>query len=365
MDAVDRDDSIGGSAEGGGFKPGRVNGKNSQYRSGAARVGRHILEEITAILEQNRDKSAHRDKRVGYVTQERRTMTVNGFFSDLFHLGYKVKSVHNLKQKHLVAVFNFLEKQKQSPSTIQGKISIMRTFCEWIGKPGMVIASTAYVTDSRSVRRTMVATEDKSWDGNEINVVETLEAIRGKDPYAAIWLELCLAFGLRVRESIMLRPNVAHEVDAIWLREGTKGDRPRVVPLEEQVQRDVLERAKAMADQKTGRIGRRGKSVEQNIKRLYYIMESHKLTLAGKGVTAHGLRHQYMHHVFLKLTGENPPVKGGSLSNIDKHIYRTASQKLMERAGHVRLTIGASYYGSRRVHRHAEKINQGERADTH
>lgn len=346
-------DSMGMSVPAGGdsrdVRPGRINGKNSTHRSGTSRIGRNVKEEILRVLEKNRDKSAHRDKRVGYVTQERRQKVILGFFSDLFQLGYKIKTIDSLKQKHLHAVFNMLEEKRQAPATIQQKISVMRTFCDWIGKPGMVIASCAYVKNESSVRRSMVVREDRSWEGHGIDVPDTLTKISQKDANVGMWLELCLAFGLRVQEAVMLRPNVAHEVDTIWLREGTKGDRPRVIPMEEQVQADVLERAKAMADKKTGKLGRRGKSVEQNIQRMYYVMRIFKLTLAEQGVSAHGLRHQYMHYAFKKLTGEEPPVRGGDLRKIEKMRFRIASQRLAERAGHTRVTIGASYYGSRRV----------------
>jgi integrase len=77
-------------------------------------------------------------------------------------------------------------------------------------------------------------------------------------------------------------------------------------------------------------------------------MEACGITLADGGVTAHGLRHQYMHESFKLLLEIEPPVRGGDMSKVEKHRYHEASQQLMERAGHTRVSIGASYYGSRR-----------------
>lgn len=329
-------------------RPGRVNGKNSYYRSGTTRVGHHVLNEIDTFLSEHRDKAAFREKKVSNTTQERREMGIKNFFSDLFFLGYKLESVHNLKQKHLTAVFRFLEEQKQSPSTIQNKVSMMRRFCNWIGKPGMVMTSSVYVRDKAAARRTMVVKEDKSWEGKGIDVTSVLQNMAKEDKYAHIWLELCWAFGLRVKEAVMLRPAAAQEGSFIWVREGTKGDRPRVVPIENSVQVDVLERAALLADKKTGMLGVRGTTVEQKVQRLYYVMRKAGLTLAKSQVSAHGLRHQYMHNAFEKLTGVKPPVTGGSLADIDPDQLHVTSQKLMERAGHTRVSIGASYYGSRR-----------------
>lgn len=333
----------------GEIKPGRVGGKNSEYRSGNNFIHKKLKNEIEEVLQKHRDRAAHKDKIVGAGTQEKRETVIRGFFSDLLSLGYKIESVENLKQKHLNAVFRMLEEKRQSPATIQNKISIMRVFCEWIGKKGMVRDSSLYVKDTRSVRRSMVATEDKSWDGKGINVLEKLPEIAKKDKWVAICLELCWAFGLRKQESVMFRPSVSHEGNFISVRDGTKGDRPRFVPIENDVQRDVLKRAQLMADGKNDFLGKRGKTPKQKINRFNYVMSCCGLTLSEKGVTAHGLRHQYMQESFERLTGVKAPVKGGDLNNVDKRVFHLVSQKMMERAGHTRVSIGAAYYGSRRV----------------
>ena len=329
-------------------KPGRINGKNSDYRSGC-RVPKRCANEIKLVLQEHQDKAAHKRKKVGQGTQDKRATVIYGFFSDLFSLGYKIESIHNLKEKHLVAVFNHLEKHRQSPSTIQNKISIMRVFCDWIGKTGMVKDSTYYVQDKASVRRSMVAKEDKSWDGNGINVLEKLPEIAEEDETVAIVLELCWAFGLRVKEALMLRPAVSEEGQFILLREGTKGDRSRAIPIENSIQRNVLERAKELTDKKTGFMGKRGLTYDQKRRRFYYVLEKCGITLSEGNISAHGLRHQYMQKSFSGMLGIDAPIKGGDLSEVDKDELHLASQKLMERAGHTRVSIGASYYGSRRI----------------
>lgn len=337
------------------LNPGRVGGKNSTYRSGEFQIPKRCKNEIMMLLKANRDQAAHKKKKVGASTQDKRETVILGFFSDMFRLGFHIKSIYNLKQKHLIAVFNHLEKKGQSPSTIQNKISIMRVFCNWLGKNGMVIESSNYVKNKASVRRSMVAKEDKSWDGHGVDVLTKLPEIAKKDEVVALELELCWAFGLRVKEAIMLRPAVAHSGDFLWVREGTKGDRTRVVPVKNDAQRDVLERAKAVADKKSGFIGPRGKTYEQKRRHFYYILESFGITLREEEITAHGLRHQYLHKGFKDRLGIDAPVKGGDLSLVDEDELQVASQQLMEEAGHTRVAIGASYYGSRRVPRKANR----------
>jgi hypothetical protein len=89
-------------------RPGRVNGKNSTKRSGGHLIHKRLHNEIITILQENRDKAAKKEKKVGARTMEIRKTDVLGFFSDLMFLGYRLESVYNLKQKHLVAVFNHL-----------------------------------------------------------------------------------------------------------------------------------------------------------------------------------------------------------------------------------------------------------------
>ena len=330
-------------------KQGRIAGKNSAYSSGKQYLPKSLNNQIAMLLKSNNYNAARKTKKVGQDTQNKRASIIKGFFGDLLHLGYKIEDVRNLKVKHLEAVFKFLEAEGQSPSTLQNKISVMRTFCGWIGKKGMVRESWKYVDSKSSVRRSMVVKEDKSWEGNGVVLVDKLAEIAEKDKVVAIELELCLAFGLRVKEAVMLRPAASHQGDFLLLREGTKGDRSRIVPVTDEVQRDVLARAKLIADKKTGFLGGRGKTLEQKKRRFYTVMESFDITLRGEGVSAHGLRHEYMQREFKRLLGIDAPVKGGDLSKIDKDEFHTASQILMEQAGHTRVSIGASYYGSRRI----------------
>ncbi len=334
------------------FKPGRVDGKNSKHKS-TGRIPQNCKKEIEVILKENRDKGAVRDKRVGYETQEKRSTVIRGFFADLFMLGHKIKSVHSLKQKHLIAVFNYQEEMNQSPSTIQNKISIIRTFCEWIGKNGMVLESSFYVKDSASVRRSTVVKEDKSWEGKGIDVMAKITEVAAEDLKIALRLELCLAFGLRVAEAMSLRPAVAMVGSpsgaAVHVRDGTKGGRSRLVPIENQVQLDVIKRAIAASDKTTGFLNSKGADDEKRRQHFYYVMRKCKITLADDGVTAHGLRHQYMHDAHKRLSGIEPPIKGGDISQIEKDEYCIMSMQLMERAGHSRVSIGSAYYGSRRV----------------
>lgn len=348
MDSGHNDGTGGGN--GGGGRSGRIGGHNSAYRSGGHAIKSRVKDELTHIFREHIRKSARREgDTVGSRTVELRKQEIESFFSELFKLHYKIESVHNLKQKHLKAVFQNLEAQGQAPSTLQSKISMMRLFCEWIGKPGMVEESSNYVVNPLSTKRTMVVKEDKSWDGNGIDVMVKLEEIRSEDKKIAGVLLLCYGFGLRIREAVMMNVFKSDEQRVLTVIHGTKGGRIRHVPIEHDWQVELLKDLRGIADQKTGKLVERGDTVERSIRRVRWQMEKRGLVLAKAGVTPHGLRHQYMHERFKEQTGVDAPVKGGDISVLDKQEFDNKTEKLMERAGHSRKSIGAAYYGSRRM----------------
>jgi len=69
-------------------------------------------------------------------------------------------------------------------------------------------------------------------------------------------LRLQRAFGLRSTEALSLKPHEADQGAMLHVFRGTKGGRGRVVPIRTEEQRSLLEKAKAMANRRTGLIGR-------------------------------------------------------------------------------------------------------------
>lgn len=308
-------------------------------------VKRKLMVEILDTLGKNKDKcAAGRDKRVGHLTQEKRKTVILGCVADLYKLGYFLESMHNLKEKHILDWVSLLVKNKQAPSTIQNKLSVLRIYCSWIGKIGMVKTPGYYVLDARLVTRQTATKVDKSWDGHDM--VKLIKAVCQKDEIVGMQLKLCNAFGLRRLEAIMLKPFVADEGDVLHVRHGTKGGRPRLVLIRTEEQRAVLEEAKAMVNPKLGRIGALGKSLKQAVNRFKYVMRYCGITKAGEGVTAHGLRHGYVHRRHEMTTGVKLPVKGGRPGELDPVIAKIAKLKLMEEVGHSRVSVMTAYGGS-------------------
>ncbi len=311
-----------------------------------APVKRKLIVEIQGVLEQNLDKCANgKNKRVGHLTQEKRKLVIMGCVADLHYLGYRIESMSNLRDKHIYAWIQFLVKNRQKPATIQNKLSIIRVYCRWIGKRGMVRSPQYYVDTPELVKRSTAAKVDKSWDGKDRS--KLIDAVSKKDNVVGMQLELCHEFGLRRTEAIMLKPCIADENIVLHVRSGTKGGRPRLIPIDTQQQREVLEKAKSMAEANSGLMRPPGKSLKQAINRFKYIMRYCGITKLGEGVTSHGLRHGYVHRRYEERTdGGKLPVKGGKPGEVDLQVDRIAKLKIMEEVGHSRLSVSTAYGGS-------------------
>lgn len=311
-----------------------------------ASVKRKLVMEIQQVFEQNIDKCANgKNKRVGHLTIEKRKTVMMGFIADLHYLGFHIESMSNLREKHIVAWVELLVKNGQKPATIQNKLSVLRIYCSWIGKYGMVRSPEYYVTDASLVKRITATKVDKSWDSK--NVSNLIEAVSLKDPNVGLQLEFCDVFGLRRLEAIMFKPHISDEGTYLHVRAGTKGGRPRMIPITSEQQRRLLDKAKAMADPKSGLICCPGMTLKQAINRFKYVMRYCCITKAGEGVTAHGLRHGYVHHRYQERTGGGKlPVKGGTPGEVDPMIDKVVKLKIMEEVGHSRLSVTTAYGGS-------------------
>jgi integrase len=233
------------------------------------------------------------------------------------------------------------EEKKLSASTIQNNISVFRTFAGWIGKPGMVERAEKYVTPG-AASRSSVNREDKSWDAQGIDVQAKIEEVAAKDARVGIQLALQATFGLRARESMQLRPNVADKGSYLALTVGTKGGRDRVVPIDTPEKRELIDRAKAFAPSKLASTSDPALTLAQAKNRYYHVLRSCGITRAD-GITGHGLRHGYANDRYRQISGEASPVRGGKRSDTDTD--RAARLEVAEELGHSRESVTTHYLG--------------------
>jgi integrase len=128
---------------------------------------------------------------------------------------------------------------------------------------------------------------------------------------------------------------------------GTKGGRDRLVPMQAQMQLQLmlLEEAMQYCNDFTGSTIPDGYTLTQWKNHYYEILKRHGVTTAGLGITSHGLRHQYLQQMYELLTGVAAPVKGTG-EKADIKLHREAMKQIVEAAGHSRRDKANAYIAS-------------------
>lgn len=299
---------------------------------------------LGAILAEHNHRHGQRDKIVSDLTREQRGARLFHCFSELHALGYQLDDPRNLGQRHIQALVDAWLAAGKSAATIQVKLSHLRVFATWIGKPGLVRAPEHYARDSARVKRRYAAQCDASWSTQQVDPVEVILAVQAIDPFVANQLLAELAFGLRVKEAVMLRPWRADQDVTLAISDGTKGGRPRLVPLRNDQQRRVLDYLKQCVKHKNQSLADPALTLKQAMTRYYSVMRAAKINRKGLGVTSHGLRKEFTTRLYRELTGAAPPIQGGQ--PIERLLDREARLQIVEHVGHAREEIGTAYLGA-------------------
>ena len=313
--------------------------------------------ELAAILKKHHWR--HASKGVAHKTRKERKTFFKAFFRMLYRSEQNFQAYpRNLGDTHVRYVLGQWVERRVKTSTLQVYLSYLRTFCEWIKHPGMILPLERYLSDPALAKRSCVAREDKSWTAHGVLPAEKFAEIRAYDARVALWLLLCLVFGARLKEVLMLRPHLAETerqlllTDDRWaekyetyleIKRGTKGGRLRFVPIDTPEKRAALEEAKRLVKSVTGHLGDPTRSLRQNMRRFKYVCEKFGITKAKLGITIHGLRHQYAAERYEKFAGTPAPVRGGA--PVAREVDRAARLQVADELGHSRENVTGAYLG--------------------
>jgi integrase len=318
---------------------------------------------LQAILRQHNDRHAVKPKAVSLQTQAERASALFRCFHDLRRLGFRLRNPRCLGGRHVQAlVADWTAPQPRTrrhplaPATLQTELSHLRTFAGWIGKPGLVRPATAYVTDPARVARTQVATADRSWTAQPVDAPALIEAIARHDAWVGAQLRLARAFGLRVKEAVMLQPHRAEVpavavpdaagVSCLAVSRGTKGGRLRHVPIDSPEKRSALDAARALVRAEDQALADPTRTLKQNLDRLHNVVRRFGVTRAALGCTPHGLRHGYAAERYTAIARVPPPVRGGPACAPPDDA--AARLQVARELGHARIQIAGAYLGARR-----------------
>lgn len=275
-------------------------------------------------------------------TQEYRAAKLCKAFKELRDGGFALQSPWSLKHKHVQHLVDTWIAAGQSGGTIENKLTYLRALAQWMGKTNLIGSLDDYADrEALGLKRSYVATEDKSWAAHGVDAVAKIEEIAQTCPYTAVQLKLQAAFGLRIEESFMLRPaEAARNPRMLAVTRGTKGGRPREVPVETKI--GILEEAARLSNGLTGSTVPADRTLSQWRDWYYYVLEKHGVTKRGMGITSHGLRHEYLQTLYKETTGVEAPIKRAG-ERPDPQLHEEAMRRVVEAAGHSRLTKSGAY----------------------
>lgn len=280
--------------------------------------------------------------------------------TDLSRCSLPISNLTDIGRSHVIALVRFWgETQGNSEGTIAWRVSILRRFLTMVGKasavptgqPWKVLLKQQGVV-AGTLGRTYLPELPKGWLDLGVDPVPIITAIRKVEPVVASNLEMMWAFGLRVNESVQIQPAASDKGDYLIIHRGTKGGKLREVkfsgePARRAWQRDILERAKALADKHPkGVLAIKGLSLLQMKNRLRYQVASHGIKKEGLGITPHGLRHQFGTDLFRELSGLPAPVLEAVpaeeyIRNTEK--VQAAFLEVSRQMGHERPSITGAY----------------------
>jgi len=300
-------------------------------------------DELQSIIDQH-NKTRINGKVASGKTQHERAMYLFKFFNDLRELGYMVEP-HNLREKHIRVICKKYVDDQLSGGTIQNYITYLRAYCFWIGKTGMIRDLSEYFENPEILTRTYMATRDKSWEGNNVNKDEVFHSISTNYPYVWMQLLMCDAFGLRRKESIMIRPWLDEKDGVLHIVLGAKGGRTRSIKIENEYQQVILEKAIAFVGKTSTHLGDPSLTLEQNIRRFANVMVKYGIKKEGKGalgVTAHGLRSEFAMRA-MEDRGLKNILKGGIPEKMPREQEERIRREVSEMLGHWRPQVTNAY----------------------
>lgn len=267
-----------------------------------------------------------------FATRANRHDMLQAVARDIKGLGYHLPGARSLKPKHVQALVTLWQSQELSDGTIANRLSAVRWWAEKVNKASVVLRNNADYGVA-PVRRTEKRAQ--KLDREKLANID--------DPHIAMSVELQAVFGLRREEAIKFNPSYADQGDGIQLKGSwAKGGRPRYVPITHPRQREVLDRAHALAG--SGALIPSRRNYIEQLKAYEY--ETLRVGLR----KSHGLRHGWAQWRYKQLTGGMEcPSKGGpdpkSLRGRERELDQDARRQLSLELGHNRIQITRTYLG--------------------
>lgn len=306
-----------------------------------------------------------RRRRIGDETSTKYSEVLHQSVVDLRAARMPIQNITDFGLKHMLTLVRYWMEKGNAIGTVKWRVSIWRRFLTLTakaGKPPVIPKGRAWDQILRdhglaaaTVSRATIPDLSKGWRDLGLEPEPIIDAIRAEEPVVGACLDMMLAFGLRVNESVQIEPSDADEGMQLSVYRGTKGRKPRKVKFSgnaerQEWQRRLLQNAKLLASKHPKRrLAIPGLKLKQMKDRLRYLVKKHGATKGQLGITPHGLRHQFGTDLFRDLTGMPAPVLGllpADEYNRNIDVVREAYLDVSRQMGHERPSISSAYISS-------------------
>ncbi len=293
---------------------------------------KQLLYELHQLCTHNRDGS--------YLTRDNRKDMLTQMGEQLLSLGYwqrggREKHVHDIGRRHANALVRLWKSQGISHDTIPNRLAALRWWAEKVNRASVMPRTNAEFGLTPRVRVAKVS---------KAIMVEDDCLAQVDDPYVRMSFALQRAYGLRRKESLMIKPWQADAGDYLRLQGSwTKGGRPREIIVRWPEQRAVLEAAKNLVRFKSHSLIPQDMQYHQQRNRYSYW--ARKLGLP----PLHGLRHAFAQRLYEALAHFPCPLQGGppreTMSPAQRQMDRDVRHRISRELGHERIAIVGMYCG--------------------
>lgn len=252
---------------------------------------------------------------------------------ELRGLGYQLAGAQSLKPKHIASLVASWKASGLTAGTLKNRMAWVRWWGEKVRKSSVLPRDNAELGIERR----------STWKGQKAHTTAA-DKLAALPPRAALALRVQMAFGLRLEESLKLRPAVADKGDALTLQASwCKGGRARVVPIRHPRQRALLNELRAAVCD--------GCLVPDGQSYITARKELERTTWAAGIRNMHGHRHWYAQWRYKALTGADAPAAGGKtyeqMNTAERAADYRARLTVSQELGHNRIDITDAYLGRR------------------
>ena len=281
--------------------------------------------ELRQLCQRNRDGS--------HSTQANRAHMLSLAARELYGLGFKGLRAANLAPKHVEALVEHWAQKGLGTATVKNRLATLRWWAEKLNRANVVPRDNVTLGVAR---RSYSDNIDKGRD------LTPEQLARITSDHARASLQLAQAFGLRMEESLKIRPRQADGGNVLELQGSwTKGGRPREVSITHEAQRDALDFAKRVAGE--------GSLIPTKHSYRSYV-SAFRAQLQRAGIDGmHALRHRFAQELYRHMTGWDCPARAGpkvrELSGEQRSIDRRVRLEISLELGHNRIDITSRYLG--------------------